>query len=267
MKQIKKLLSLAIALVICLVPLFGNTMTVNAAGEPTTYYIKYVDSMGQWRYQVNGWSDNEISNVLENLSLYIKDGDKLAIDGAGLEKSLKLELNVSLSELTFTSTNTAVVHAKSVDTLYGVNGSIGVINAPVKNAYVYDNAVLQFNGDVENLEIIAGKQDVLHATVNVMGVAKHLKAYSPSYTHYEFYDFQKASLAIVDGTLKTESGMYSATPSAATPAAPATPSTPSASSGEYDDVPKTGDMQFNPLWLVALAAVCFAGSHALKKEN
>lgn len=264
MKQIKKLLSLAIALVICLVPLFGNTMTVNAAGEPTTYYIKYVDSMGQWRYQVNGWSDNEISNVLGNLSQYIKDGDNLAIDGAGLENNLKLELDVNLATLTFTSTNTAVVHTKGVDTLYGVNGAVGVINAPVKNAYVYDNAVLQFNGDVDNLEIISAKQDILHATVNVLGVAKHLKAYSQNFTHYEFYDFQKGSLAIVDGTLKTANGLYSATPSAS---APATPSAPSASTGEYDDVPKTGDMQFNPLWLIALAAVCFAGSHALKKEN
>lgn len=264
MKQIKKLFSLAIALLLCLVPLFGNTMTVNAAGEPTTYYIKYVDSIGQWRYQVNGWDDKEISNVLENITQYIKDGDKLAIDGAGLEKSLKLELNVSLSELTFTSTNTAVVHAKSVDTLYGVNGAIGVINAPVKNAYVYDNTVLQFNGDVDYLEIIASKDDTLRANVFVQGVAKHLKAYSKSYTHFEFYDFEKGTLSINNGALKTATGLYSATPSAA---APTTPSTPSASTGEYDDVPKTGDIRFNPLWLIALAAACFAGSYALKKEN
>jgi len=265
MKQIKKLFSLAVALVLCLVPLFGNTMTVNAAGEPTTYYIKYVDSMGQWRYQVNGWSDSEISNVLENIHLYIKDGDHLAIDGCGLAQNLTLDVKVSLSSLTFTAANAANITAKSVDTFYGVNGTVGVVNAPVKTAYVYDNALIQFNDNVDNLEIIASKQDTLKATVGAAGVVNHVKAYSPNYTHFEFYNFAKGTLSIVDGALKTPSGSYSSAPSAATPA-PATPSAPS-SSGEYDDVPKTADIQFNPLWLLALAAVCFAGSYALKKEN
>jgi hypothetical protein len=267
MKQIKKLFSLAIALLLCLVPLFGNTMTVNAAGEPTTYYIKYVDSIGQWRYQVNGWDDNQYTNVLENVSLYIKDGDHVAIDGSGFEQGISLQFDVNLGSLTFTSTKSAViVQAKSVDNLYGVNGAIGVINAPVKNAYVYDNTVLQFNGDVDYLEIIASKDDTLRANVFVQGVAKHLKAYSKSYTHFEFYDFEKGTLSINNGALKTATGLYSATPSAAAPTTPSTPSAPT-STGEYDDVPKTGDIRFNPLWLVALAAACFAGSYALKKEN
>ena len=34
---------------------------------------------------------------------------------------------------------------------------------------------------------------------------------------------------------------------------------------KYDDVPKTADSRFNPLWLVGLAAVCFAGSLGIKK--
>jgi 3-oxoacyl-ACP reductase-like protein len=68
----------------------------------------------------------------------------------------------------------------------------------------------------------------------------------------------------VEGTLKTADTNYSKTPSAAP--APA-PSTPSAPSGEYDDVPKTADMRFNPLWLVAMSVACFAGCYILKKED
>ena len=275
MKQIKKLVTLLTALVLCLVPLFGNTMPVNAA-EPGTIYVKYVEGMNEWRFQTGGWNPADTVGLgLPVLSEYIKDGDILVVDGCGVAHGpLNQKLSVSLSNLTYTATTSPVIiTANSVENFYSVNNAQGVVNGTVKNAYVYDYSLTQFNNDVEYLEIISSKGELLHATIGSNGNVNHIKAYSPSYNHYELYGFGKGSLSVVDGTVKTASELYSKTPVATTPSAPvttpapATPSTPAAPSGEYDDVPKTADMRFNPLWLMALAAACFAGSYALKKED
>lgn len=266
MKQIKKLVTLLTALVLCLVPLFGNTMTVNAAGTPATYYVKYVEGINQWRFQPDTWVENGYHRELYYMQQDIKDGDVLIIDGARTTNTLSLELYVSLSNLTISESGIVNITATSVDNCYIIQNAQGIVNAPVKNAYVYDKSLGQFNADVENLEVISSQGELLHGTVGTNGTVKHLKAYS-SYVHYEFYDFAKGALNIVDGTLKSTAGTYSKTPSATTtPAAPTT-STPAAPSGEYDDVPKTADIRFNPLWLVVLAGACFAGSYALKKEK
>lgn len=263
MKQIKKLVTLLTALVLCLVPLFGNTMTVNAAGY--TYYVKYVESLGQWRFMPDTWSDSGHHRELYYMQLDLKDGDIIVVDDAGTTNPITLEVAVNLSELYVSTLGISNITAKGIDNCHIIQNGQSIINAPVKNAYVYDKALAQFNYDVENLEVIASKGDTLMATVGTNGTVKHLKAYSTK-LHYEFYDFAKGALSIVDGHLKSAEGTYSATPSATTPA-PAAPSTPAAPSGEYDDVPKTADIRFNPLWLVALAAACFAGSYALKQEN
>ena len=265
MKQIKKLVTLLTALVLCLVPLFGNTMTVNAAGY--TYYIKYVESIDQWRFMPDTWSESGHHRELYYMQLDLKDGDVIVVDGKDTNNILNLEVNVNLSGLYVNTASPSNITAKGIDNCYVIENGQSIINAPVKNAYVYDKALAQFNNDVENLEVIASKGDLLGATVGTNGAVKHLKAYSTR-LHYEFYDFAPGALSIVNGEFKSAEGTYSATPSATTttPATPAT-STPAAPSGEYDDVPKTADIRFNPLWLVALAAACFAGSYALKKED
>ncbi len=265
MKQIKKLVTLLTALVLCLVPLFGNTMTVNAAGN--TYYIKYVEDIQQWRFLPNPWSEGGYHRELYYMQLDLKDGDVIVVDDKDTANTINLEVNVNLSELYVNTAIPSNITAKSIENCYIVENGKSIINAPVKNAYVYDKALGQFNYDVENLEVIASKGDTLGATIGTNGTIKHVKAYSTK-LHFEFYDFAPGALSIVNGELKSAEGTYSATPSApaATPA-PAAPSTPAAPSGEYDDVPKTADMRFNPLWLMALAAACFAGSYALKKED
>lgn len=275
MKQIKKILSVFAAFVLCLAPL--STMTVHAAGDPVTYYVKYVESSDQWRFQTGSWEDNGSSRELYYMHEQIKDGDIVVIDGgSATQKNITLDVNASLSNLTVVYSDAALVTAKSVDNFYGINDSISVVNAPVKNAWVYDYATAQINGNVDKLEVISEKEDVLHANVGVSGTVAHVKAFSKNYTHFEFYNFAKGSLAITDGDIKTAEASYSKTPVAATPtpAAPAAPA-PSVSSGEYDDVPKTGDFRLNPLWLAALSAVCFAASCLLtvsgsanhRKEN
>jgi len=265
MKQIKKLVTLLTALVLCLVPLFGNTMPVKAAGN--TYYIKYVESINEWRFQPGTWSDSGHHRELYYMQLDLKDGDVIVVDGKDTANILNLEVNVNLNGLYVNTAGTSNITAKSIENCYIIENGKSIINAPVKNAYVYDKALGQFNFDVENMEVIASKGDLLGANIGTNGAVKHLKAYSTK-LHFEFYDFGPGALSIVNGELKSAAGTYSATPSAptATPA-PAVPSTPATPSGEYDDVPKTADIRFNPLWLMALAAACFAGSYALRKED
>ncbi len=265
MKKIKRILSLLTALVLCLVPMFGNTLTVNAEGEPTTYYVKYRVEQDDWVYQTGGWSDSE--HPWDPYYMYerIKDGDIVVVDNAKSDAGVTLNFNVSLSNLTIVGGNLANVTAKSVDNFYALNDSKSVVNANVKNAYVYDYALVNFNNNVDNLEIISSNGDLLHATVGCSGTVGHVKATSLSYTHFEFYSFAANTLQISDGSLTTPKDSYSETAPAATPA-PSAPSAPSGS-GEYDDVPKTADTRFNPLWLVAAAAVCMTGSYALKKAK
>ena len=90
------------------------------------------------------------------------------------------------------------------------------------------------------------------------------------YKHFEFYNFAANTLRIEEGELKTEKGNYSETPQAATTTpsttTPSTSTGSNSSSGDYDDVPKTGDIRFNPLWLVLAAGICFIGAYRLKKN-
>lgn len=265
MKQIKKLITLFAAFVMCLVPLLGNTMTANAEEAPVTFYVKYVTDRNEWCFQTGGWHDTHMPRNLYYMQEEIKDGSLLVIDSTGTDQDFSLEVNVNLSNLTIVDGDFVFITAKGVDNFYAIGSSKSVINAPVKNAYVYDSSLVNFNNNIDYLEVISSKDELLRATVGVTGTVNHLKAYSKNYTHFEFYSFAANTLSIVEGHLKTADTNYSKTPAATTPA-PA-PSTPSAPSGEYDDVPKTADTGFNPLWLVAMAAACFVGCYALKKEN
>ena len=290
MKKMKRMLSFLAALALCLAPLFGNTMTVRAEGEAVTYYVKYVSDSGEWRYQTGSWDDNGYHKSLYYMQEAIKDGDLLVIDG---NTSLNLTVNAHLSNLTIVQGNTVIIHTNGVDNVYNINNSQAVINGDVTNAYVYNSGLCNFNNNVSYLEVINTKGEHLEATIAIAGTLDHVKAYGKSYTHYELYNFPANTFYMASGTLKTDSSNFSSTPSAtatATPAPTAAPatttdtsttdtsatntsttetttSTNSASSSEYDDVPKTSDIRFNPLWLVGIAAICFVGSYELKKER
>lgn len=275
MKQIKKLLTVLTALALCLVPLFTSGITAQAAEDPVTYYVKYLPSSDEWVFQTGGWSDTAEIRNLYYMHQEIKDGSLLVIDDSGANTAITLSVNVSLSNLTIVSSNLSNITAKHVDNFYSIGASKSIINAPITNAYVYDYSLVNFNNHVNNLEVISSNEDNLHATIGASSTIGHLKAYTPVKVYYDFYDFAKNTLSIVDGTLKTEEKNYSKTPSEvsqaptestpATPAAPTTPADPS--SDEYDDVPKTADIRFNPFWLVIMATGCFTVSYKLRKER
>lgn len=271
MKKFKKVLGVLMALVVCLVPLAGTAMSVQAEGT-TTYYVKYVNdgTISDWRFQTGGWTDGGYHRELYYLTSNITDGDKIVVEGSG-DKTLVIETNVNLSEVTFFGAATPVVTAKSIDTVYGLFGSKFAVNGNVKNAYVYENSVCNFNNNVSYLEVINSDGDKIEATIYVGGTVDHAKSVGTNKTHFDLYSFQTGTFNMHDGALYTKQEQCSQTPPAAAttaPAAPATPSTPSTSAGsEYDDVPKTADARFNPLWLIGMAVVCFAGGLALRKEK
>lgn len=266
MKQIKKSITfLAIAL-FCMFPFFATSLKVQAA-EPVTYYLKYVDSEDEWRYQIGTWQDGNGHRELYYMKQDIKDGDLIVVDGY---EPLELNVSVRINNLTVVHGSHIVVSASSFDNVFVINGSTAAVTGDVAYAEVYDSSVCNFNSNVGTLKVLSEKENLLDAGVAVVGTVNHLYAGGKDYKHFEFYNFAANTLRIEEGELKTEKGNYSETPQAATTTpsttTPSTSTGSNSSSGEYDDVPKTGDIRFNPLWLVLAAGICFIGAYRLKKN-
>ena len=271
MKKIKKIVVLFTVALLCLLPILSNPLTVQAEGNPTTYYVKYVTEEGQWRLQYGTWVDGDKGRDLYYLKEGIKDGDLLVIDG---NESIDLQVNVKLSNLTVVNSTLAIISATSIDDVYVINNSTASVTGDVTNAYVYNSGVANFNTNVANLYIINTNQnDDPDANVAVIGTTGYVKGTDANSTYYEGYNFKANTLRIENGHLTTASENFSTTPSAA-PSAPAATTTPAAgttttttsSSSEYDDVPKTGDPFVNPLLFLGIAVVCLAGSYELKRR-
>lgn len=264
MKQFKKSIMLFAVALFCMVPFFAASMTAHAA-DPVTYYLKYVENEDEWRYQTGTWQDGNSHRELYYMKQDIKDGDLVVVDGY---EPLDLSVNVRLSNLTVVHGSHIVVAAKSFDNVFVINGSTAAITGDVTYAEVYDASVCNFNSNVGTLKVLSEKENTLQASVAVVGTVNHLYAGGKDYKHYEFYSFKANTLRVEKGELKTDKANYSETAQAATTTT--TPSTntgsSSGSSSEYDDVPKTGDIRFNPLWLLMIAGACLAGAYRLKKN-
>lgn len=261
MKKLKKLITLFSVALLCLVPIFSTAITAEAS-TPYTWYIKYVEELGQWRYQVGSWKDDGSHREIVHMHQYLKDGDIIVVDGNG---DIDLDVEINISNLTILNPGTSIVTAKSVDKFYAGGNCTAAVNCDVKEAYVYDQCSVNFNNNVSYLELIC--KEGPKANVAVMGTVNHLKGWDGTKTSYEAYNFAAGKLNIVGGTLKTEATDYSTTPSAAPVApAPSTPSVSTPSADEYDAVPKTGDFSISPVWFLAIAMICLLGSYKLKTK-
>ncbi len=256
MKQIKRIFVVLTALALCVGYFLSAPIAAQAEGEPVTYYLK--DVAGEWRFQVGGWDEKGSHHELYYMYFDLKDGDLMVIDGT---IGINLTIDVKLKNLTILNSPAAVVSTKGVDEFYALNGSASAITGDVNRADVYDGCVVNFNSNVKKLNVYSEKTDLLSSTVAVVGTADHVYAGGVSGKHFEFYNFAPGSLLIEKGTLKTASTKYSTQPSAGT-----STTTPAAPSDQYDEVPKTTDVRLNPMWLVLVAGVCFAGSYVLKKK-
>lgn len=263
MKLFKKTFSLLAVVALCLGFFFSNSVTASAA-EPVTWYLKYVNANNEWRFQKGSWEENGFHRELYYMYQEIKDGDTVVIDST---QGIELNVNVHLKNLTVANANIAIVTAQGYDEVYILNNTVAAINGDIKEAYVYDNCSVNFNNNVGSLRMLSDRNEFSNSSVNALGTVDYLYGKGKNYVAYEFYSFQANTLKIVDGIPYTQEGTFSTTP----PATTTTPSTPatnnnSNNANDYDDVPKTGDNGLmNPLWLVAIAAICAFGAYKLNK--
>lgn len=268
----KKLFSLFSLVLMTMMFLNLNLISVSAE-EPTTFYIKHNDTDDKWYYQIgSSWDDTQKGTESYCLLFDMKDGDYLVV--AGSDAFNELNVDFHLGNLTMLPDTMCSITAKSIENCYALAGSGVSIFCNVTNAWVYDNAKVNFNKDCLNLELIY--EDDPTMAVNLFGTCNYFHAHNKedTKTMYKLWNFRE-DLIFSDGYLKTQREYYDIEPSAA-PATPApevstptasTPSAPSASVdySEYDEVPKTGEA-LGYMWAFGIAAVCFLGSFTLKKR-
>lgn len=271
----KKLFSIFSVALFAVVLLFQNAVTVDAA-DPTTYYVQYDSDKDEWYYQIgSSWDDTvpppkrEIYYMLQDF----KDGDYVVVESTEARGELKLDYH--LGNLTVMPNSTALITCKSIAEYYQLHDSTVSLTADVEKACVYDNAVCNFNKNVNYLQLIYDEEP--NMAVHVVGTCNEFWVHNTdeSATKYHLWEF-KDELIFNETILKTPYGTYNINPPA-TPAAPIVPDTttstaptpapaPSTPADEYDDVPKTGESTAY-LWMFALAALCFAGSYSFKKRS
>lgn len=181
------------------------------APEPTTYVIKYDNDAKAWRYQTsdNGtWDKKAGGRELYYMKQTITDGDLLVVEGYGAAETIKLP--VSLSNVTFNHGSGAVIHASEVQDVYVLRDSIGIVNGNVANAYVYDNAVAQFNNDVDNLYLMEIDDDT--QTVAVVGTVDYVEFNDSTRILLRLCSFAKGKFELREGKLKTSGEYYGVLP-------------------------------------------------------
>lgn len=270
----KKLLSIFAVACFALILWTQNIVPVVAA-EPTTYVVKYDDTDDQWYYQIgSSWDDTvppprrEIYYMLQEM----KDGDYVVVDAT--EGQGTLVLDFTLGNLTIIPYSNALITCKGVVEYYQLNNSFVSLTANVDKAFVYDNAVANFNNNVNVLKL--SYKETPEMVVGVAGTCNEflVENYEGTEVQYHLWNFRE-TLLFNDTCLRTPYETYDINPPAS-PAAPivsatpsstpaATPPAPSSSADEYDDVPKTGESAMF-LWMFGLAALCFAGSYSFKKN-
>ncbi len=250
MKTMKKVL--AVMLSLCMMfTAFCFTKVDAEAAESVTYTLRVVN--GEWRMQPNyPWVEGGFHRELYYMHLDLKDGDKLVVEDDSMALNLTLERR--LSNITIAKSVDTVIYTPGVDNVYMMAGTVAAINGDVTNAYVYDNVKVNFNNNVDYLEITNNYP--LNANVRVLGTVNHYVAQEPNKVWHDYYSFASGTFYMQDGVLRTDAANYSKTPAVVATSAPASVTQPSTSAGdELDDVPKTGDTA-TYYWMFGLAVAC-----------
>lgn len=214
MKKLKTILSLAVAAAVLFAIPGTAGLQVSAEEkkpEPVTYVLRYVDHLDSWRYQVSDdgtWSDKGSYGELHYLKRDIKDGDLLVITDS--PKPLDLKLSVTLNNVTFNHSASAVITAKGVENVFVLKDSNAAVNGDVANAYVYDNANVNFNNNVTNLFLKKDTAD--DQTVRVVGTVSYVEFSDLERIISRYYSFREDKFYTDKGTLKTDAKYYSLTP-------------------------------------------------------
>ena len=267
MKKFKKIVSLLAAVSICTLLSGISTITAQAA-EPVTYYVKYNVSDGEWDFQTGGWSETEHNRDPYYMLQEIKDGDIVVIDSADTGETANFSFSKRLSNLTVTIGSSAVISAPSIDEVYVLSDSSCAISGNATNVHVFDEASFTANNDVSFLELI-DTQAMSTGKVSVKGTVAHaLRRTESGYIYFEIFNVARDKFFVDYGVLETNEAYYSKTPSATqattTTTTSTTQNTSKATSGEYDDVPKTGESNLI-FWLLGISVLCLAGRRVLKE--
>lgn len=275
MKKIRVLVTMLTAAALLVLLPGGSTLKAEAA-EAKNYAVKYCpdEGDGEWRYQEGSvFDEEEDDRELYYLLQDLKAGDKIAVyNGDATAPALDLG-SVKLGNVTICHTAMTVVHTGGVSECYVLAASACSVSGDIDTAHVYDVATATFAGNVNEL-IVTAEGESLGSNVGCSGQVGHLYARSDNYhkTFYNLYSFDKDTLDISEGRLKTDSSHYEKTEPAASNTqasntAVATPApTAAPSSGEYDDVPKTGEGNLI-FWFLAASVLCFTGSLVLREKS
>ena len=227
MKKFKTVISLVVAVAILLfVPGIGGLQAsaeeIPAAEvpKPTTYVLRYIDSCNCWRYQISetgAWQEKGSHRELYYMEQSIKDGDLLVIEDSPHELNLKLSVN--LNNITFNHSHCAVITVNSVENVYVLRDSIGVVNGDVNNAYVYDNGIASFNNNVNCLYLM--EADTNKQSVGVLGTVGYVEVSVPAWNwiREQYYSVRKGKFSVQEGVVKTKAEDYSLTPPVLPPTA------------------------------------------------
>ena len=262
MKKMTKLVSMLLVVALLVIAPGLGTMTAKAA-TPLTYSIGYDTNLSEWRWQILPTFDTKAgSEPISKLDSYVKDGDIVVVYNEGTTNGLTFNLSAKLSNLTVIGSAAPIVcGAATIDEFFALQGCTTAVNGTIKNAHVYDNCIVTFNNNVDFLEIIS--KPGIYNLITAAGTVAHAKSTYDVNLHYEVYNVAAGKFVSEYTVLKTDPQYYSTTPTgtaaATTPAAPST--TPS---GEYDDVPKTGEAAYIYM-LCGLSLICFLGSRKLRR--
>ena len=277
------------ALIVTAVMLFllpeGHCLKVNA-DEPVTYAVKYLADQGEWCYQENSstFDDTVASWQVYQLQEVLKAGDTVVVyNDTTADVTLDLG-STRFTNLTVSTSAFTIINTGGVQDCYILSNSSCAVNGNIANAHVYDNSLVNFGNNIQELRIHCN--DKITSSVGCGGTVGHLYAPSDTLprTFYDLYDFQAGSLIIdQDGDLNTPDWKYGREPSSQPggqptpqpeaqqpemqqPAAQPTPAAPADSDDEYDAVPKTGER--NPaLWLICFGILCMSGSIGLRLKS
>jgi LPXTG-motif cell wall-anchored protein len=267
MKLFKRILAttLAIALV-ALLP--QATMKVKAAG--TTYSLKYVPSMSEWRAQpLSSWDLSKGTGDLAYLYQNIKDGDTLVILGeTGAPNLTDLKISAKLENLTIYNVTTGVTFSTTAEVkdVYVLKGSIASLNGTCKNVYIYDDSICNVMNDAELISM--NKESSMKMNVAAVGKVAHVQFVDNGRVLSDTYNYAANSLRVQNGENKTPTTSYSATPTGSTGTATGTATSSSSSTTTSSGTPaspKTGE-NATMIILFAGAVLCFAGSAYSKKK-
>lgn len=219
MKKFKTFISLVVAIAMLIWIPGVSELQVSAeeipaaVPQPTTYVLRYIDSCNGWRYQISDtgtWQDNVEYRETYYLKQSIKDGDLIVVDSS--PHNLNLTVPVSLSNITFNHSYCAVITANSVENVYVLQDSIGVVNGDVQNAFVYDNAISTFNNNVGNLLLMEVNDD--KQSVGVLGTVGYALFYDAALDQakVQYFSVRKGKFSVQEGVPKIKPEDYSTTP-------------------------------------------------------